>query len=58
MTEFDELAQVIYEEEKAFWPITRQSAVALAWVYHPDESEQFLDNLADALMEIRHGRDL
>lgn len=54
MSEFDELAEVIYGHDKNVWPINWREAKALAYTYHPTVSEQFADNLADALMRINH----
>lgn len=54
MSEFDELAEVIYDQDKKIWPINWREAKALAYLHHPTASQQFIDNLADAIMRVNH----
>ena len=53
MTELEEVAQAIYKKHSCLWPLTRKQADALAWVELPEgESQQILDGVADALMDL------
>lgn len=54
MSEFDELAEAIYDQDKNVWPINWREGKALAYAHYPTVSQQFADNLADALMRIKH----
>lgn len=53
MTEADEIAAAIYDQDKVCWPLTRKEAEALAWVYLENgATQQMIDNVIDALLEL------
>ena len=54
MDEVDEIAANIYDEFSIYWPLKMSDAHTLAWMYAHEESMQYQDNLADALMELNH----
>lgn len=55
MDEVDEVAQAIYEQFPTFFPMTcRTMATGIArGALDDDEAVQLIDNLADALMQIK-----
>lgn len=52
MTEADEVAQAIYEQYKALWPLTIAAAKNLAKGQMPEETPQVIDSVAEALFSL------